>query len=213
MTHHLLGVLREFIVNYGYWAVAIVLLLENTGVPVPGETVLLVASFMAYSERNLSLIWLIVVATLAAALGDNLGYWIGRRGGRPLLDRYAHIFRISPRIITRGESLFGRYGAPTVLFARFVFGLRVIAGPLAGVLQMPWKSFAVCNFVGAAVWTSVICGAGYLFGQHWEALLGALRRLDMAVVAILVVIVAGLWWRRSRARADPDPNSDPDPRP
>ena len=144
------------------------LFLENAGVPAPGETVLLLASFLAYSEHDLRLGWIIVVATIAATLGDNLGFALGYYGGRPLLERYQSLFRIQ-ETLARGEDLFARYGAVTIFFARFVFGMRIIAGPLAGVLRMPGES-SVFNFLGAGVWVTVISGAGYLFGRHWERL-------------------------------------------
>jgi membrane protein DedA with SNARE-associated domain len=156
MTHHIFDLLRDALVHYGYWAVAAALLLENSGVPMPGETVLLLASFLAFKEQGLQLGWIILVGTVAATLGDNVGYTIGNYGGRPLLERYRNIFRISNTALARGEKLFNRYGPVTILFARFVFGMRVIAGPLAGVLRMNWKRFAVFNFLGAALWVSVI---------------------------------------------------------
>ena len=141
MPHHILDVLRGSLVQYGYWAVAVALLLENAGIPVPGETVLLLASFLAFSEHALEMRWIIVVATLAATLGDNLGFALGFYGGRPLLERYQHFFRIRAATLMRGERIFARYGPLTVLFARFVFGVRIIAGPLAGVLRMSWRKF------------------------------------------------------------------------
>src|SRR6202162_4092278 len=134
--------LREFVADYGYWAVALAWLCENAGIPVPGETTLLLASFLAYSEHQLHLGWIIVVGTCAATLGDNLGYAFGHYGGRPLLDRYQKFFRIQPATLKRGEEMFARYGAEAVFFARFVFGLRVLAGPLAGVLRMHWRQIS-----------------------------------------------------------------------
>jgi membrane-associated protein len=199
MTHSILDLLRNAVVHYGYWAVGAALLLENAGVPVPGETILLLASFLAYSEHELQLPWIIVVATIAATLGDNLGFALGYYGGRPLLERYQALFRIQQSTLTRGERLFARYGAVTIFFARFVFGMRIIAGPMAGVLRMPWRRFLIFNFLGAAVWVSVISGAGYLFGRHWMRLEHGIKRFDMIVV-VLVLIVAGFWWWRSRER-------------
>ena len=199
MVQHTLDLLRGALVQYGYWAVAVALLLENAGVPVPGETVLILASFLAYSEHNLQIGWIIVVGTVAATLGDNLGYFLGYRGGRPLLERYQHIFRIRDETLAQGDRLFARYGAVTVFFARFIFGMRIIAGPMAGVLRMPWRKFFVSNFLGAVVWVTVISGAGYFFGQHWERLVSDMKRFDI-VVAILALLTAGfLWWRRRRA--------------
>ena len=200
MTHSILDLLRNAVVHYGYWAVAATLLLENAGVPVPGETILLLASFLAYSQHELRLPWIIVVATIAATLGDNIGFALGHYGGRPLLARYQAFFRIQNATVTRGENLFARYGAVTIFFARFIFGMRILAGPMAGVLRMPWRKFAVFNFLGAGLWVALISCAGYLFGQHWGRLERDIRRFDV-VVAILVVLAAAFWWWQSRRKA------------
>jgi membrane protein DedA with SNARE-associated domain len=198
MHHTISHVLREFVVTYGYWGVALALLCENAGIPVPGETALLLASFLAYSEHRLHLGWIIVIATCAATLGDNLGYGFGYYGGRPLLDRYQRFFRISPTTLKRGEEMFARYGAATIFFARFVFGLRVFAGPLAGVLRMRWRVFVLFNFLGAAVWVTVIASAGYLFGRHWRTLLRAMQRFNMAALIVALAVVLYFWWRYRR---------------
>jgi membrane protein DedA with SNARE-associated domain len=197
MTHSILDFLRNAVVHYGYWAVGAALLIENAGVPVPGETILLLASFLAYSQHELQLPWIIVVATIAATVGDNLGFALGFYGGRPVLERYRTAFRIQDSTLTRGERLFARYGAVTIFFARFVFGMRIIAGPLAGVLRMPWRRFTVFNFLGAAVWVTVISSAGYLFGQHWGRLEREIKRFDLA--ALIGVLGLAVWlWRRNR---------------
>jgi membrane protein DedA with SNARE-associated domain len=198
MTQSILDFLRGAVVQYGYWAVGVALLLENAGIPVPGETILLLASFLAYSEHDLRLPWIIVVATIAATLGDNLGFTLGHYGGRPLLTRYQSFFRIKDSTIERGEQLFARYGALTIFFARFVFGMRIIAGPLAGVLRMPWKRFAVFNVLGAAVWVGVISSVGYLFGRHWDTLEEWMDRFNIVVVVVVVAIVVVWWWRNRR---------------
>ncbi len=198
--------LRGFFDEHGYWTVFIALLLENAGVPVPGETILLFASFLAFSEQGLRMPFIILVATAAATLGDNIGFWIGRRGGRPLLDRYQHVFRIPKSTIRRGEEVFKRHGHLTIFFARFVFGLRIIAGPLAGVLQMPWRVFLLFNFMGAAVWVTIISAVGYKFGEHWEHLIRIMGRVNL-VVALLAIYAGLLAWRGYRARRQ---NSQPD---
>ena len=200
MTHSILDFLRNAVVHYGYWAVGAALLIENAGIPVPGETILLLASFLAYSQHELQLPWIIVVATVAATVGDNIGFALGYYGGRPVLERYRTAFRIQDATLARGEELFARYGAVTIFFARFVFGMRIIAGPLAGVLRMPWRKFTVFNFLGAAVWVTVISCAGYLFGQHLGRLERDIGRFDM-MAAILVVIGLGLLWWRSHRRS------------
>ena len=143
--------------------------------------------------------WVIVVAICAASVGDNLGFFIGNRGGRPFLDRYQRRFRLKPEIFAQGEQLFARYGAATVFFARFIFGLRVIAGPLAGVLRMPWRNFAVWNFLGAAVWVCVISFVGYKFGQHWDRVVSVLEQMNIIAAGVAAVAIFGIWmWRRFR---------------
>ncbi len=196
MTHHFFDHLIQFVSTYGYWAVAGILLLENAGVPVPGETVLLAASFVAASSGKLHLGWLILVASLTCTVGGSMGYWVGRRGGRPLLERYAHVFHVSAATLGRGETLFQRFGSATVLVARFVFGLRVFAGPLAGVMRMPVGRFLLCNLVGATLWSAVICFVGYSFGQHWHGMLVLVRKIDGVILVMLVVVLLVLWARR-----------------
>jgi membrane-associated protein len=149
----------------------------------------------------LQLSWIIVVATIAATIGDNLGFAVGYYGGRRLFERYSRLFRISETGLKRGEDLFARYGTVTVLFARFVFGMRIIAGPMAGVLRMPWRKFLVFNFLGAVVWVTVISGAGYFFGQHWARLERNIGRLDLVAVIVVVAVLAGIWWRNRRKPA------------
>lgn len=189
--------LRMFFHEYGYWTVAGALLLENMGLPVPGETTLLFASFLAFDEHHLKLPLIILVGIASATLGDNMGYWIGRRGGRPLLDRYQKLFRIPAKTIAKGERLFQSYGNLTVLFARFVFGLRVITGPLAGVLHMEWKRFALCNFIGASVWVTFIAVIGYFFGSQWDHMMAILRHVN-TVLLVAAVAAFGVWYVRRK---------------
>jgi len=99
-------------------------------------------------------------------------------------------------VIARGEELFARYGSATIFVARFIAGMRIIAGPLAGVLRMPWRRFVLFNFLGAVVWVTVIASVGYLFGKHWEALIQVLRDANIAIAIVVVVLVGLYWWRR-----------------
>lgn len=209
MSQHLFQILRGFFQSYGYWTVAIALLLENAGVPVPGETILLFASFVAYSKGTLFAPYIILVGVAAATLGDSVGYFIGYRGGRPLLERYGRFFRIHrAETMQRGEKLFERHGAPAIFFARFIFGMRIIAGPLAGVLRMPWKKFVVFNFLGAVAWVTSVTLVGYFFGSEWPALLRLMQRLDFIIFAAAVIIVLLLWWRHRRSGKSPAESKD-----
>lgn len=170
--------------------------MENAGLPVPGETILLLASFLAYAEGDLRMPWIIAVGILAAALGDNIGYALGHYGGRPLIDRYRHWFRIPDNHVDKAERLFARYGAALIFVARFIFGVRVIAGPLAGALRMHWRKFAIFNVMGAALWVTVIAGVGYLFGRHWERLVHHLKQFDIAIALAAVTVIFWIWWRQ-----------------
>jgi len=198
MPGYLFETLRNYLAHWGYWAVGAALLLENAGLPMPGETILLLASFLAYSEHKLALPWIIVVGVCAATLGDNLGFAIGSYGGRPLLERYQRTLRIRPAVIARGEELFARYGAATIFVARFIAGLRIVAGPLAGVLRMPWRKFLVFNSLGAVLWVSVIASVGYLFGKHWDALVDLVQDANLAVAIVVVIVCALFWWKRRK---------------
>ena len=198
MTEWVFNILRGFD-EHGYMTVFVALLLENAGIPVPGESILLFASFLAFDERELRLTYIIVVAIAAATLGDNIGYLIGVKGGRQLLARYRHIFHIKESLIERGESLFQKHGATTVFFARFIFGMRIIAGPMAGVLRMPWKQFVLFNFLGATLWVTVISLVGYFFGENWSRLIKVMGRVNVVIV-LVALWVAVMVWRRYRAR-------------
>ena len=200
MSDYILELLRGYLTHYGYWAVGLALLLENAGLPVPGETILLLASFLAYSEHRLGLPYVILVGICAATVGDNLGFAIGSYGGRPLLERYQKTLRIRPSVIARGEYLFARYGAATIFVARFIAGMRIIAGPLAGVLRMPWHKFLLFNFLGAVLWVSAIASVGYLFGKHWDTLVDLVQDANLVIAAVVIAGALLFWWRRSRRK-------------
>jgi membrane protein DedA with SNARE-associated domain len=203
MAQHLFELLRGYLAHYGYWAVAAALLLENAGLPVPGETILLLASFLAYSEHRLHLPYVILIGICAATLGDNLGFLLGHYGGRPLLNRYSKVLGVKPETIARGEGLFARHGAATIFVARFIAGMRVIAGPLAGVLRMHWRKFVVFNFLGAALWVTTISCVGYFFGHHWQEVVRIVRGVNITFLVAAAVLVVVWWWRnRNSANAN-----------
>lgn len=199
MANWIFEILRGYFDQHGYWTVFVALLLENAGIPVPGETILLFASFLAFSEQDLHVQYIILVGIAAATLGDNIGYYVGYKGGRTLLDRYRHFFRIPDHIISKGEHAFEKHGSLTIFFARFVFGMRIIAGPLAGVMRMPWKRFAIFNFLGAALWVTVITLVGYKFGEEWESLIKVMGRVNL-VIGIIAAYVGIVLYRRYRDR-------------
>jgi len=201
MSAHILQLLEVYFARYGYWTVAVVLLLENAGVPVPGETVLLLAGFLTFSQHHFRLPWVIAVGVAAATFGDNTGYGIGYYGGRPLLEKYRRFFHISAQFIAQGERLFEKHGPVTVFFARFVFGMRIITGPLAGVLRMHWKKFVLFNFLGAAAWVTAVACAGYLFGRQWQSLVRWVGDVDVVIGILVALIVVAVIWRARQSQA------------
>lgn len=199
MGQHIFELLRGYLIHYGYWTLAAALLLENAGIPVPGESILLLASFLAFSEQRLRLPLIILVGSCAAIVGDNCGYWLGYAGGRKLLEHYQHLPQLR-RAILRCQRLFQRYGSFTIFFARFIAGLRIVAGPMAGISRMSWKQFAFWNFLGAITWVTVISLIGFSVGRNWDHLVLLVKGMNIVVAIAAAVIIAFVWWRRRRIK-------------
>lgn len=194
-------VLQRFLDAYaaiGYWALFFGVMLENAGLPVPGETALLVAGYLAspHGGSQLSVWAVMAVAVAAAVIGDNVGFWLGRVFARRRLARGKRFLFLTPERFRKAEVYFHRYGAATVFFGRFVALLRIAAGPAAGAAGMPWPRFLAANAAGAAVWVAVITALGYYFGHAWEALKLWLGRGTWAVVG--AVVIGFVVWRLTR---------------
>ena len=170
---------------------------ESSGVPLPGETSLVAGGVLA-SKGHLSIYLVIVVAAAGAIVGDNVGYAIGRRGGRWLMSRGGERRQ---RLLARGEEFFDRHGANTVFFGRWLPGLRITASWLAGIHKMKWRRFAFWNAAGGISWAISVGLAAYLLGQ---AAASAFRTVGLVGAGIVVVVIAGLlvWhWIRTRHAA------------
>jgi membrane protein DedA with SNARE-associated domain len=179
--------LGSLISHYGYAAVGVVIGLESMGIPLPGETMLVLSAIYAATHSDLHIAGVIGAAALGAILGDNIGYWLGREFGYPLLLRYGRYVGLSETRIKLGQYLFLRHGGKVVFFGRFIAVLRVLAAFLAGVNRMEWKSFLLANAAGGVLW-SVVYGLGaYLFGS---ALFHAQRPVTIALVVVGLVIAA-----------------------
>jgi membrane protein DedA with SNARE-associated domain len=186
--------------HYGYAVVFIGMLLENAGVPVPGETMLLAgAALSRYGSLKLS--WVILAAIAGATLGDNLGFFIGRRGGRALVERYGTLLGMTSARLAQFDRFFDRHGAKTVFVARFISGLRVFGAILAGASRLSWSRFLVFNALGAVVWAVTFGAVGYGLGYSWHSLeqwighSGLILLVLVGVVGALAVLRAR--WRRS----------------
>ena len=161
---NLMATLKPYLDQYGYWAVFGVTLLENLGVPMPGQTILIAGALLA-SQGDMHILLLLFTAWAAAVTGDAIGYAIGRFGGRALVLRYGHYVFINQRRLEYVENFFRRYGGIVVVVARFFEILRQINGIVAGAAQMPWRRFLIYNTLGAALWVGFW---GILFYQLGE---------------------------------------------
>ncbi len=165
--------------RYGYAAVFLTVMVEGVGILAPGQTFLIAAAVTA-AHGQLSIIWVLLCACLAAALGNSLGYLLGRWGGRPLLAK----FKVRGDRLARLEGYFTRYGRGLILLARFFDGLRQLNGIVAGMLKMPWGVFTAFNVLGAILWTGTWGLGAYWLGKEISIYHGAFRKLEPWVVAL-----------------------------
>jgi len=198
-----LGSLTGPLDHYGYWAIAVLLLLENIGVPVvPGEFAMISGAVFAGTGRaGLNIVVVAVVAFAASAAGAEIGYLIGRFAGRELILHYGRYVMIKPSHLDRAEAIVDRYGGFVVVIARFIVGLREANGVIAGITQMRWLTFTVFNVIGAAVWVATWVTIGDVAGDHIDTIYADINRYSLYVFSALVVLVAGyIAWRVIRRR-------------
>jgi membrane protein DedA with SNARE-associated domain len=175
--------------SYGYWAVFVLVLVECLGIPIPGETALIVAGAYAGSTHRLNP-WLIFVAAAAAAIiGNNIGYWVGDKGGYALVRRYGPKIGLDERKFKVARYLFDRQGAKVVFFGRFVAILRTYVAFLAGTSRMPWRKFLPANAGGGIVWAGIYTVVAYYAGTTLERDSGTVS-LILGIAAVIVIVVA-----------------------
>ncbi len=210
----LAGVLDDLVAligRYGYLVVFFGVMLESAGVPLPGETILIAGGSLAHQGvLNLGLV--VLLGILGAVVGDQFGYWLGRKGGRPAVLRWGRYVFITPERLARAEAFFSRYGGRAVFFARFVAGLRVVGALVAGTNQMPWGRFALYNALGGIAWATAAVSLGYFLWasvslvEHWVG------QVSIVLVAAVVVGLALRWVYRRATRpvtpAEAAPDSD-----
>src|SRR2546428_7055745 len=161
--HTSLKLIEQYMLAYGYWAVFFGVMLENAGLPVPGETILLIAGYFA-STGQFHLPLVMLIAATGAVVGDNIGFAIGHHFGRGFLLRVGRFFFLTPKRVEHMENYFKRHGNKTILVARFITGLRVFAALFAGASKMPWRVFVIYNIVRAILLSGAITTLCYIFG-------------------------------------------------
>ncbi|WP_262418314.1 DedA family protein [Streptomyces sp. SP2-10] len=198
--------LEPLLGHYGYWAVGAVVFVEDFGVPAPGETILLAAGVYAGAGR-LDVVAVAVIAFAAAVAGDNLGYLIGRAGGRPFVDRWGRYVLLTPKRFEAAEQFFTRHGGKIVTVARFVEGLRQANGIIAGTTGMRWRRFLAFNALGAALWVGLWTILAYLAGSHITEAYDEIRRYQLYALVAAALVVTGFAVRhvvrRRRERRPP----------
>ena len=192
----MLEFLTHIVEQYGYFAVALLVTLEGFGVPLPGETAVVVAAAFA-ARGSLSIVGVVISTTIGTILGGSGGYWLGRVGGRSLLERYGHLLRLDAQRLARTEAYFERHGVKTVFFARFVALLRIFGSLMAGVAHMPFPTFSVVNAVGGLLWAVTLSAVGYLFGRNLHKLDDYLGEVGIVLSVLVVIGYVYYRWRES----------------
>jgi membrane protein DedA with SNARE-associated domain len=188
--------------NYGYLAVAGFVLLEDFGIPVPGETILILGAVYAGTGRLN--IWLVaILAFCGAVVGDNIGFAIGHFGGRALVERYGRYVFLTKERLDKATDFFERRGGWIVMVARFIEGLRQANGIIAGISGMHWAKFVAFNAIGAALWVGAWTSVGYFAGDNITSIYDAVSRYTLFVaIAIVVLILGWIAWRVLRKRKE-----------
>jgi membrane protein DedA with SNARE-associated domain len=188
----------DLLISYGLVLLFALIAAESAGVPLPGETALIAAAILA-ERGHYSIVWVIVVAATAAIIGDNIGYWIGRTGGRALLERWGPVRRYAERALPPGERFFAKHGGKTVFIGRFVAVLRVTAAWLAGITHMSWWRFFLWNAAGGIVWATGVSLLAFYFGKAAAdavATYGVYALIVIVVGAVIAFVVMRLLKKR-----------------
>jgi membrane protein DedA with SNARE-associated domain len=192
--------------KYGYLAVAGFIGVESFGVPAPGQTIMVAAAIYAGAGK-MNIFGVAAVAFVAAVLGDNVGYWIGVRGGRALVHRWGKYVFITPERFEKAEKFFARRGNRIVVVARFIDGLRQLNGVIAGITAMPWRTFLIYNAIGAALWVGWWTAVAYLLGNHIVEIIDHAHHYKWWAIGFAVIAIGTYIWlhmrhiRRRRAKA------------
>jgi membrane protein DedA with SNARE-associated domain len=186
--------------RYGYQAVFVLMVLESALIPIPSEVTMVFGGFLA-SRGELSFFWVGLLGTLANVVGSWIAYWIGLRGGRPLVERWGRYVFLRPHELDRAEAWFERHGEMAVFVGRLLPVVRTFISLPAGVARMPFGRFTLFTFLGCLPWTFALTWAGLVLGDNWETVLRYGEPISVAIAVAGVALIA--WWlirRRRRAR-------------
>jgi len=185
----ILQAVAPFLDNYGYFAVGLFLFVEDFGVPVPGETILIASAVYAGTGR-MSIPALAVIGVVAAVIGDNIGFALGHYGGERLVLRYGKYVFLTRERFNTARNFFNRFGGPIIIIARFIDGLRQLNGIIAGSADMKWSHFLSYNIIGACLWVGGWLSVGYFAGSHLTTVYHTIVRYEIYVLLALIVLLA-----------------------
>src|ERR671933_1999180 len=195
----MLDYILSLIGQYGYLIVFFGVMLESIGVPLPGETILLASGFLVH-QGALDLGDAITFGILGAVIGDQIGYWVGREGGRPFVLRWGRYVLITPERLGRAERFFTRHGGKAVFLARFVAGLRVFGALVAGISRMRWRTFFFYNALGGMLWATAAVTVGYLLGGSLDLVERWVGRASLLLLGLVGLGLAFYFSYRWAAR-------------
>ena len=211
MFHLTTSFLTNLLNTYGYLAVLVFVAIESTGIPFPGETMLLAAAIYAGTNHHLSIVFVIAAAAAGAILGDNAGFWVGREGGYRLLRRYGRSVHLDERKLKLGQYLFQKHGGKVVFFGRFVAVLRAWAAFLAGTNRMKWLRFLVYNALGGIIWATIYGLGGYFLGNNVHSFTGPVGIIAVVLAALLLIVFFFLLRRNEKRLEDEAEKAIPGP--
>ena len=207
-----LNVVAPYLDHYSYWAVLLLVMLEDFGIPVPGETILIAAAIFAGAGR-LNVVMVGLVGFVAAIIGDNIGFAIGHFGGRALALRWGKYVFLTEERLAKAEYFFDHQGARIIVVARFIEGLRQANGIIAGITGMHWRRFVIFNALGAALWVGTWVTLGYVAGNHIGTIYHYINEYSLyALVAAAVLAATFIIWHVLRRRRRPADRAAHEPR-
>lgn len=197
----LLRTASVYLSAYGYYFLFIAVIVENIpfiGLFMPGEVIVVAAGFFA-ARGELQLLPVILISIIGGIIGNNIGYWLGHRGGRPLIERLTVRFHIDEGHIKFAEDYFDRHGSKTVFFGRYMAGLKAFITALAGAARMDYRVFLFYSTAGIISWTLLAALLGYFFGEYFDVILGVFKAIGWGSLAIFIIVIAFFfWWRRRK---------------
>jgi membrane protein DedA with SNARE-associated domain len=195
---------RPYVDQYGYIILFLGVMAENASLPVPGETILIIASFYSY-HGNLSLGYVILLASVGCILGDNISFYLGRRLGRPFIRHYGKYIHITPARLAYVEHFFQSHGDKTIFLQRWITGVRVIGALVAGTTKMPWSRFLFFNCLGAVTWVTAISLLSYIFAVNLPLLVKILSRSGWTLLIVVLIIGLSFYLKRRFTMDRPAP--------